>query len=73
MDVSTTQGVRRIKDQKKVLEDWLQEGSTIPDDMTLQNCTSGVTSPMENHGSMIPPLLSINYISQYPPIAYTSQ
>ena len=34
------------KDQKQALEDWLQEGSAIPDDMTLQNCVNGVASPM---------------------------
>ena len=33
------------------------------DNMTLQNCISGVTSPTKNHRSMILLLLSINYMS----------
>ena len=41
------------------------------DNMTLQNCISGVSNPIENHTSMILPLLSVSYISQYPPIALT--
>ena len=29
--------------------------------MTLQNCISGVTDPIENHTSMILPLLRLSY------------
>ena len=53
--VSTTQGTRRIKD-RKISRKTDYSSRALPyvrGDLTLQNCISGVTTPMENYASMI--------------------
>ena len=61
-DVSTKQG-HTFRPERVTLNTDYRLGITIRDDMTLQNCISGVTNLIENHScSMILPLLDTMYL-----------